>query len=96
MTEKRAALLIATSRYEDARLQRLAAPLQDAEALAQVLSDPAIGNFEVQTILNESSYTVKRKIDAFFADRRRHDLLLLYFSCHGIKDQRGQLIYLIS
>jgi len=68
----------------------LVAPSQDAEALARVLADPAIGGFEVQTLLNEPSYEVNRAIEAFFTDRKRDDLLL-YFSGHGIKDEEGRL-----
>ena len=56
MAEKRVALIIASYQYEDAGLRQLVAPSQDAEALARVLADPAIGDFEVQTLLNEPSY----------------------------------------
>jgi formylglycine-generating enzyme required for sulfatase activity len=91
MTEKRCALIIASYEYEDTDLRQLVAPAQDAEALAHVLADPAIGGFEVQTLLNELSYQVNRAIETFFADRRRDDLILLYFSGHGIKDEEGRL-----
>ena len=91
MVETRAALIIASYRYKDADLRGLIAPAQDAEALARVLADPAIGDFEVQTLLDEPSHRVSRAIEAFFADRKRDDLLLLYFSGHGIKDEEGRL-----
>jgi uncharacterized caspase-like protein len=91
MTEKRCALIIASYEYEDTDLRRLVAPAQDAEALARVLADPAIGGFEVQTLLNEPSYQVNPAIETFFADRKRDDLILLYFSGHGIKDEEGRL-----
>jgi len=93
MAEKRVALIIASYQYEDADLRQLVAPAQDAEALARVLADPTIGDFEVQTLLNEPSYKVNRTIEAFFADRKRDDLLLLYFSGHGIKDEEGRLYF---
>ncbi len=93
MAEKRVALIIASYQYEDADLRQLVAPAQDAEALARVLADPAIGDFEVQTLLNEPSYEVNQAIEAFFADRKRDDLLLLYFSGHGIKDEEGRLYF---
>lgn len=32
-------------------------------------------------------------MEGFFADRRREDLLLLYFSCHGVKDPDGRLYF---
>jgi hypothetical protein len=91
MTEKRFALIIASYQYEDTDLRQLVAPAQDAEALARVLADPAIGGFEVQTLLNEPSYQVNPAIETFFADRKRDDLILLYFSGHGIKDEEGRL-----
>jgi formylglycine-generating enzyme required for sulfatase activity len=93
MTEKRFALIIASYQYQDTDLRQLVAPAQDAEALARVLKDPTIGGFEVQTLLNEPSYKVNQEIEAFFADRRRDDLLLLYFSGHGIKDEEGRLYF---
>jgi tRNA nucleotidyltransferase/poly(A) polymerase/predicted transcriptional regulator len=93
MTERRLALIIANHQYKDTNLRHLVAPAHDAEALARVLQDPAIGGFEVQTLLNEPSYIVNRQIEVFFADGGRDDLLLLYFSCHGIKDEYGQLYF---
>jgi uncharacterized caspase-like protein len=68
-------------------------PTQDAEALARVLGDPAIGGFVVKTLLNQSSYQVNREIEDFFDDRAKEDLLLLYFSGHGLKDEEGRLYF---
>ncbi|MCK4315092.1 MAG: caspase family protein, partial [Anaerolineae bacterium] len=93
MTEKRVALIIASTQYQDADLRQLVAPAQDAEAQARVLQDPDIGGFAVQTLLNEPSYKVNEAVEAFFTDRKRGDLLLLYFSGHGIKDEDGQLYF---
>jgi hypothetical protein len=96
MAEKRFALIIASSQYADPDLQKLIAPAQDAEALANILKDPNIGSFDVKTLLDEPSYKVNEEIQAFFSDRGREDLLLLYFSCHGIKDEEGQLYFATS
>ena len=93
MAEKKSALIIANFQYEDQVLQQLIAPAQDAEALAAVLGNPDIGGFEVQTLLNEPSHVVSERIEAFYADRKRDDLLLLYFSGHGVKDEDGQLYF---
>jgi len=93
MTEKRVALIIATDQYEDKGLRQLISPAHDAEALAQVLKDPVIGGFDVRTLLNKPSHEVRVEINTFFADRERDDLLLLYFSCHGIKDEDGLLYF---
>ena len=93
MDERRFALIIATDQYEDKGLRQLTSPARDAEALAQTLEDAAIGNFNVQTLLNKPSYEVRKEIEGFFIDKERNDLLLLYFSCHGIKDEDGHLCY---
>ncbi len=93
LPETRLALVIANYQYQDAGLRQLIAPRQDAEALARVLSDPAVGSFQARTLLNEPSYKVNQAIEAFFAERKRDDLLLLYFSGHGVKDEDGQLYF---
>lgn len=90
---KRIALLVASSEYEDLQFKRLRAPAQDVDALQRVLADPAIGGFEVHTLINEQSPRVSEEIERFFADRKRDDVLLLYFSCHGIKDPGGRLYF---
>jgi hypothetical protein len=87
----RYALILASSEFDDATLRRLTAPPQDAEDLRQVLSDPEIGGFEVTTYTNAASSTLSESIEAFFDGRRRDDMLLLYYSGHGIKDLEGRL-----
>jgi Caspase domain len=93
MAGRRSALIVANDAYEDAGLGRLRAPARDAEALARVLADPAIGGFEVDVISNQPEWRLRRTIGAFFSDRSRDDLLLLHFSCHGVKDDSGQLYF---
>jgi Caspase domain len=93
MDGQRSALIVANDQYSDPGLQRLRAPAQDAEALANVLGDPAIGNFAVKVLANEPEYRLRREISAFFAGRVRDDLLLVHFSCHGVKDASGQLYF---
>ena len=89
--ETRSALVVANERYADERLARLRSPSRDAQALARVLGDPAIGGFGVDLLVDADERTVRRRTAAFFADRDRDDVLLLHFSCHGVKDQRGRL-----
>jgi len=91
--EKRDALIIASYEYEDSGLKQLVAPSQDAEDLARVLKNPEIGNFNVHIILNGRSADLNEQIETFFTDRARDDILLLYFSCHGIKDKYGRLYF---
>lgn len=96
MSARKSALIIANSEYEDPSLRKLVAPTQDAEALAAVLQDPAVGGFEVQTLLNAASHQASEAIEAFFYDRVRDHLLLLYFSGHGITDDDGLLYFAAS
>jgi tetratricopeptide (TPR) repeat protein len=89
----RKALIIATFHYEDADLRQLVAPAQDAEALQRVLGDPQIGGFEVSTLLNRPAGEVSAAVEDFFLDRARDDLLFLYFSGHGLRDENGRLYF---
>jgi uncharacterized protein YjbI with pentapeptide repeats len=93
MSERRFALVIANSSYTDPDLSQLSAPAQEAEALAKVLRNPTIGNFEVKTVINQPHYDVMKEIAIFFANRKPEDMLLLYFSCHGVTDDRTNELF---
>lgn len=88
---RRSALLVATYDYSDTSLQRLAAPGRDVEALAGVLADPKIAGFDVKTVINKPHHIVGEAIGDFFSGLRREDLALLYFTGHGLKDDKGRL-----
>ncbi len=89
---RKLALIIGNSQYEDAGLARLAAPDVDVRALAEILQTPGIGTFdEVIPLLNEGLATVRKAIARFFDAKHRDDLLLLYFSGHGVRDEQGHL-----
>lgn len=96
MTTARHALIIANDRYADQGLKRLKAPAQDAAALAGVLQDPQIGDFDVDVVSNAPADTMRRRIQGFFSDRRRDDTLVLHFSCHGLKSESGELYFAAS
>jgi hypothetical protein len=87
----RYALIVAESDYVDPKLRKLRAPAADAERLSAVLKNPDIGGFEVEQMLNPGDSELKRKIARFFSNRLPDDLLLVHFSCHGLKDDRGEL-----
>jgi hypothetical protein len=90
-TGVRSALVVANARYDDPSLAQLRSPGADAEALARVLGDPGIGGFAVNMLMDADERTIRRRVAEFFANRDRDDLLLLHFSCHGVKDARGRL-----
>jgi Caspase domain len=93
MEGTRSALIVASDDYTDPGLRLLRAPARDAQALAAVLRDPRIGGFQVRTLLNQPAHEVTLAVEEFFADRRPDDLLLVHFSCHGVKDEDGELYF---
>ena len=96
MDSTRSALIVASDRYDDPGLRQLRAPASDAQALAGVLRNPEIGGFQVRTLLNQPAHEVNEAVEEFFADRKPDDLLLLHISCHGIKDEGGELYFATS
>ncbi len=91
------ALLIGVSDYEPG-LEALPAAVQDVLAMQQVLTHPAIGGFEpdhVSVLQNPERQRMEDAIYALFADRQKTDLLLLYFSGHGVLADNGEF-YLTS
>jgi hypothetical protein len=93
--QPRRALLIGSGEYTDERLARLAAPSADVDALAAVLEDPAIGDFDAETVVGEPSHELCRRLDHFFTGRhvKHGDVLLLYVSGHGIRSERGTFYF---
>ncbi|MFD3683890.1 RDD family protein [Nocardiopsis sp. NPDC058631] len=91
MNGVRHALIVATDFYQDDGLAHLKSPGQDAVVLADVLRDPQIGGFEVEVLRNEPVHVLRRRVEDFFSDRHREDSLLLHFSCHGLKNDSGEL-----
>ncbi len=89
---KRLALIIGNSLYRDKTLSRLTAPDADVGAFQDALLDPGLGGFDdVKLIFNSASHVVRKEIFNFFAGKDRTDLLLFYFSGHGVLDENGRL-----
>jgi formylglycine-generating enzyme required for sulfatase activity len=86
------ALVIANTDYQDKSLAKLTAPGKDAQEFARILREPELAGFDdVQVLMNESEAKTRRAIARFFAERKPADLLLLYFSGHGVRSEQGQL-----
>jgi TolA protein len=86
------ALIIANTEYNDASLAQLTAPGRDAEDFARVLRDKDIGAFDdVKILLNNPEPQVREAVDEFFDQKKHDDLLVLYFSGHGVRDEMGSL-----
>jgi hypothetical protein len=90
-TGPRLALVIATTTYDDPSLRQLRAPATDAVELTAVLADPRIGGFEVTSVIDRPANEVRIAIEEFLAGRAPDDLVVLYFSCHGVTNARRRL-----
>ncbi|MBW4583431.1 MAG: caspase family protein [Tildeniella nuda ZEHNDER 1965/U140] len=91
------ALLIGISEYAPG-LNSLPGALKDVEAMQRVLQHPEMGAFaesDIKVLKNPERQEMEEEIQALFDDRHRDDLVLLFFSGHGIKDSAGKF-YLSS
>jgi hypothetical protein len=93
VTSQRKALIVASDEYEQEGLRHLLAPAADAEALGRVLGDPQIGGFAVQVVRNEPAHLIQAQIEDLLSDSLPDDVLLLHFSCHGLKSESGELFF---
>ncbi|MCH9699361.1 MAG: SUMF1/EgtB/PvdO family nonheme iron enzyme [Gammaproteobacteria bacterium] len=95
---KKFALLIGNSQYADnSKLAPLNASIHDIGALEGVLQHPEICGFDdVKLLPNPSLKESLREISKLFADKSKDDLLLFYFSGHGVKDHAGDLFFAIQ
>lgn len=92
----RHALLIGVSEFADERLARLNAPANDVITFRGILQDSSLGNFDsVELSLNQDFLAVRDHISRFFSDRSPDDVLLLYYSGHGILG-RGNRLFLAT
>jgi hypothetical protein len=87
------ALLIGVSEYPTG-LSALPAALNDVEAMREVLECPEMGGFdEVTPLLNPTEGEFRRSVEALFSNRNSDDLVLLYFSGHGISAPGGKFFF---
>ncbi|MBE9126919.1 MULTISPECIES: caspase, EACC1-associated type [unclassified Coleofasciculus] len=87
------ALLIGVSEYKPG-LNPLPAAVKDIEAMRRVLVHPEMGGFaeaDITVLKNPQRQEMEEAIYRLFANRQKDDLLLFYFSGHGIKDESGRL-----
>ena len=91
------ALLIGISSYGQG-LQPIPSALKDVEAMKSVLLEPELGGFaedRVQVLTNPRRTDLDIAIEDFFADKEFDDLLLLYFSGHGFRDENNRQLQLL-
>jgi formylglycine-generating enzyme required for sulfatase activity/uncharacterized caspase-like protein len=89
------ALLVGVSDYEPG-LEPLPSAVKDVAALQQVLANPEMGEFAdaaVTVLQNPSRQAMEDAIYSLFANRQRDDLVLFYFSGHGVVDEGGEFYF---
>lgn len=84
---ERLALLIANSTYRDERIPDLASPTGDVTELAEILASHEIGRYQVTTVVDQSWHHIHEHVGDFFSGRSPDDMLLLFISGHGIRDE---------
>ncbi|NER31099.1 MAG: sulfatase-modifying factor protein, partial [Symploca sp. SIO1C4] len=85
------ALLVGVSEYQSG-LQALPSAAQDVVAMQRVLEHPEMGGFnEVKILPNPLTKELEIAIYDLFAERHSEDVILFYFSGHGVKDEHRNL-----
>ncbi|MGK7940935.1 MAG: GUN4 domain-containing protein [Crocosphaera sp.] len=92
------ALLIGSGQFESQDLEPLPKTSADLEAMKKALIDPELGGFlesDVTVLPNPEKQQMEDAIYDLFDryKRKRDDLLLLYFSGHGITDETGTFYF---
>ncbi|MBD2454732.1 SUMF1/EgtB/PvdO family nonheme iron enzyme [Nostoc sp. FACHB-87] len=88
------ALLIGISEYQEPTLAPLPKAVEDVEAMRRVLENPEMGDFDDVTVLkNPKRQELEREIYNLYANRQKDDLVLLYFSGHGVTVENGDFYF---
>lgn len=92
---RKIALLIGVGNYGEG-LTPLQCPINGVEAMQSVLACPETGGFdEVIALTNPDVGEMRSRISETFASLTKQDLVLFYFTGHGLKDMTGDF-YLTS
>ncbi|NJM49406.1 MAG: tetratricopeptide repeat protein [Alkalinema sp. RU_4_3] len=88
------ALLIGVGKYQSSSgFADLAAAEPDVVAMRQVLVEPAVGGFaadDVVTLIDPEPQQMREALERLFVDRKPDDLVVMYFSGHGVVDDFGK------
>ena len=88
---RKVALLIGVSDYGEG-IPSLSAPINDVAAMERVLKNPNMGGFDqVEPIINPEPTAMRLAVQQIFANCHKDDLVLLFFSGHGITDDNNRL-----
>ncbi len=90
----RYALLVGVSEYESKLLNNIPSAAADVEKLQTLLEKADRGHFDsVISLPNPSRIDFERKVAELFRDRQKDDLVLLFFSGHGVIDAASKLYF---
>ena len=89
----RTALFVSSSAYADDQLARLPSAASDAVELGRLFADPGIGSFSVDMLTDPRAQDMREALENLFADATPDDVVVLYMSGHGMKDQHGNLFF---
>lgn len=91
--EQRKAILIGNSTFAAAQggLRSLRCPGRDVQEMYGVLSDPERGGYEVEVACEQTSSEVFGQIDRLLLESSKEDLILIYYTGHGLIDSNGSL-----
>ena len=85
------ALLVGVSEYQSG-FNPLPKASRDVEEMQRVLQNSEIEGFdEIKPLIDPDPQTLRVEIETLFSRRSKDDLILLFFSGHGIKDDLGNL-----
>lgn len=97
MTDPRTyrALLVANSTFpDDTNLLDLEGPRNDPALLRDALADETVGlvpSDNIRLVTERTMSEVLRELETFLAAGSRDDTLIMYYSGHGVLDQRSEL-----
>jgi len=93
------ALLVGTGQHiHNGDFYDLSTTRKDVESVQQVLQDPEVGAFpesNISVLIDRPRQEIEEAIEQLFTSRKKDELLLFYFSGHGVKDLNRNL-YLIT
>jgi hypothetical protein len=90
------ALLIGVSESSEEDLPELPSAIADIKAMESVLQNPDLGGFDSVTVMsNPTREEMELAIETLFTNCKREDLVLCYFSGHGVIDNRDGKFYLV-
>lgn len=84
------ALVIGVDTYRDSQLAKLKSPVEDAKALAKILSSHY--GFGVELLVNPTRYQVISALAAYHKKLGDNDNFLLYFAGHGTLLEGGAIV----